>query len=168
MYSFTKAKEKPFFAEDTKLWLIFIGAVMVLMLSFTLLLLIKSYIYHKNSEKLQIEISENNKKIIELTNKINFINEEKIITNKIIVDNTLLKDSVKTLLNQIPDPITLTYVKIEKNSLYLYGITPRKEIYNNQLLQSLKSIFTTTTTNFYQMDNGYYRFESINSAKELQ
>jgi Tfp pilus assembly protein PilN len=168
MYSFIKPKIKPFFSEDTRLWLIFISAVTALMIGFSLFLLIESYINQKNSQKLKSQIIENSKTIKEFEKKIEFINKEKTLYTNITVNNQLLKDGVKNLLNLIPDPITLTNIKIEKNSLIIYGITPTKDVYNILLLPPLKSIFTQTSTNFYQMDNGWYRFESINTLKEEQ
>jgi len=166
MYSFTKPKHKPLFAEDTRLWLIFISSVVGLMVSFSIFLFVKSYFYNVDIEKFHQEIKNNNMQIAMLNRKIIFINKEKTIYTQIEVDNELLRDGVRNLLDLIPDPITLTNIKIEKNSLYLYGVTPTKEVYNILLLPSLKSIFTNTTTHFYQMENGWYNFESINQLKE--
>ena len=168
MYSFTRANKKSFFAEDTKLWLIFISAVSTLMILFALFLFVESLFYKSDIKDLKLQITQNNKKIVEFTKKIDFINQEKQLYTKVSVNNELLKDGVKNLLDLIPDPITLTNIKIEKKSLYIYGVTPTKEVYNVLLLPPLKSIFTTTITNFYQMDNGWYRFESINILKEEQ
>jgi len=166
MYSFTKANKKPFFAEDTKLWLIFIFAISALMIFFSLFLLTKSYFYKNDISEFKVQISKNNKKITDFSNKIIFIKKEKELNTQISVNNELLKDGVKNLLDLIPDPITLTNIKISKNSLFIYGVTPSKEIYNVLLLPPLKSIFNITITNFYQMDNGWYKFESINKLKE--
>jgi len=168
MYSFTKANPKPLIAEDTKLWVIFILSVSALMISFSLFLNIKSYLFQKNISKLTLQMVENNKQINLLNKKIEFIEQEKELHTKIIVNNELLMDGIKNLLDLIPDPITLTNIKIEKKSLYIYGITPTKEVYNILLLPPLKSIFTISKTNFYQMENGWYRFESINILKEEQ
>jgi hypothetical protein len=166
MYSFTHPKPKPLFAEDTKLWLIFITAVIGLMVFFSLFLLTKSYFYKQDTKQFISEIAKNRKDIKTFTKKVEFIKVEKTLYTKISVNNELLKDGVKNLLDLIPDPITLTNIKIEKTSLYVYGITPSKEVYNILLLPPLKSIFTETKTNFYQMKNGWYRFESINILKE--
>jgi cell division protein FtsL len=165
-YSFTKSNPKPLFAEDTKLWLMFIGAISVLMIFFSLFLVIKATFLKKDIASIKTQIEHNSIKIADLTKKVKFIQKEKTLYTKIVVNNELLKDGVKNLLDLIPDPITLTNIKIEKNSLYLYGITPSKEVYNILLLPPLKSIFTQTDTNFYQMSNGWYRFESINRIKE--
>jgi len=167
VYSFTKSNPKPLFAEDTKLWLIFISAVAGLMIMFSLFLITKSYLYKSDLKEFKQQITQNNLKIKDYTQRVNFIKIEKTLTTKISVNNELLKAGVKNLLDLIPDPITLTNIKIEKNSLYVYGITPSKEVYNILLLPPLKSIFTQTITNFYQMDNGWYRFESINTLKEV-
>jgi len=166
MYSFTRPNKKEFFAEDTKLWLIFIGAVSALMIFFSLFLLTKIYLYQKDIETFNTQIIQNTKQIKEFSQKIEFIKQEKELATKVEVNNELLKDGVKNLLDLIPDPITLTNIKIEKNSLYIYGVTPTKDVYNVLLLPPLKSIFTETKTNFYQMENGWYRFESINILKE--
>ena len=166
MYSFTRANKKSLFAEDTKLWLIFISAVSGLMIFFSLFLLTKVYFYQKDIESFKSQIAQNTKQIIDFSKKIEFIKKEKQLATEVEVNNELLKDGVKNLLDLIPDPITLTNIKIEKNSLYIYGITPTKDVYNVLLLPPLKSIFTETKTNFYQMDNGWYRFESINILKE--
>jgi len=168
MYSFTKANEKHIIAEDTKLWTIFILSISGLMIGFSLFLNIKAYIFHKDISKLTLKMVNNNHQISTLNKKIAFIQKEKELNTQIIVNNELLMDGIKNLLDLIPDPITLTNVKIEKKSLYIYGITPTKEIYNILLLPPLQSIFTITKTNFYQMDNGWYRFESINILKEEQ
>jgi len=168
MYSFTKPKIKPFFAEDTKLWLIFISATSFLIVGFSLFLAIIAYSHLKETKNSISQIKEDNIKIIQLKEKINFINQEKSIYTNIVVNNQLLKDGVKNLLDLVPDPITLTDIKIEKNSLILYGIAPTKNIYNLLLLPPLKSIFNINQTNFYQMKNGWYKFESINKLKEEQ
>lgn len=166
MYSFTKPKIKPFFAEDTKLWLIFISAVSALIVVFTLFIAIQGYMKLKELKTLKKEIYENKLQITKLEYKINFIRKEKSIYTSIVVNNELLKNSIKNILSLVPDPITLTDMKMEKNSLILYGITPTKEVYKLLLLPPLKSIFNENITHFYQMNNGWYRFESINKMKE--
>jgi cell division protein FtsL len=166
MYSFTTPKPKSIFAEDTKMWLIFILAVSALMVGFSIFLLTKAYFYHKQTFELKEKIIQNKANITQLTKKKNFILLQKELTTKIYVNNELLKNGVKNLLDLIPDPITLTNIQIRKNSLIIYGITPTKDVYNTLLLPPLESIFTQTKTNFYQMKNGWYRFESINNLKE--
>jgi hypothetical protein len=166
MYSFIEVKKKPLFAEDTKLWLLFISAVSALMVGFSLFIATQAYFYMNDTKKLKKELIKNKQQVEEFNKKIAFIEKEQNLYTNININNALLKDGVKNLLDLIPDPITLTNIKIEKNSLILYGITPTKDVYNILLLPPLKSIFTETKTNFYQMKNGWYRFESINHLKE--
>jgi len=168
MYSFTKPKIKPLFAEDTKLWLIFISAVSGLMIIFTLFLAIQAYMNEKNIKELNSQITQNQISKNKFIKKIAFINKEKTIYTNITVNNQLLKDGVKNLLDLIPDPITLTNIEIQQDSLIIYGITPTKNVYNIMLLPPLKSIFTKTKTDFYQMNNGWYSFKSTNTLKEEQ
>ncbi len=85
-----------------------------------------------------------------------------------MVKNSLLKQSIKNLLDLIPDPITLSSCEFDKNRLVLYGITPSKDIYNILMLPPLESIFNETKTYFYQMPNGWYRFKSENYLKSKQ
>jgi len=166
MYSFIEVKKKPLFAEDTKLWLLFISAVSGLMVAFSLFIAIQAYFYMNDTKQLKEELIKNKQQVEEFNKKIAFIEKEQNLYTNININNALLKDGVKNLLDLIPDPITLTNIKIEKNSLILYGITPTKDVYNILLLPPLKSIFTETKTNFYQMKNGWYRFKSINHLKE--
>ena len=165
MYSFTKPQQKSFFMEDTKLWLIFIIISLSLYILFGLFLNLKAFLFHKNIQKFRKEISTIQKKITININKENFIIKEKTLYEDINVKNQLLKQSIKNLLDLIPDPITLNACKLDKKKLILYGITPSKDIYNLLMLPPLESIFTHTKTYFYQMPNGWYRFKSENYLK---
>jgi len=168
MYSFTKPKQKPLFMEDTKLWIIFITVSLSLYILFGLFLSLKAYLFHKESIKFQkrtIAFQEETAKNIK---EKNFILKEKTIYEEINLKNGLLKQSIKNLLDLIPDPITLNACKLDKNRLILYGITPNKDIYNLLMLPPLESIFTDTKTSFYQMPNGWYRFKSENYLKNNQ
>jgi len=165
MYSFTKPKHKPLFMEDTKLWLIFITISLSLYILFGLFLSLKAYLFHKDTVKFQTDTITLQQKISNIIKEKNFIIKEKTIYEDINVKNGLLKQSVKNLLDLIPDPITLNACKLDKNRLILYGITPSKDIYNLLMLPPLESIFTDTKTSFYQMPNGWYRFKSENYLK---
>jgi Tfp pilus assembly protein PilN len=162
MYSFTKARKKSFFQEDTKLWLIFLMAITFLFSAFSLFIWLQSYNYTKDIDFYKTEIKKFNKDIESIQTKKEFMIKQKALFSKIDLSNSMLKDSLNNLLDLIPDPITLTKIVVSKNSLQLFGITPTKEVYNTLLLPPLKSIFTTTQTNFYMMDNGWFKFYSKN------
>jgi len=168
MYSFIKPKPKPLFKEDTKLWLIFIGVSSILYISFGLLLIIKAYFYKKDINSFSKKIINLQQKIIKIDKEKEFIYKQKNLYEKLMIKNSLMKDSIKNLLDLVPDPITLNSMLFDKNKLILYGITPTKEIYNMLMLPPLESIFTHTKTYFYQMKNGWYKFKSENYLKEKE
>lgn len=165
MYSFTKPKRKSYFKEDTKLWLIFYFISFFLFISFALFLLIKSYLYTKDSQKLNTQIIALKQQIIKLNTQKAIINFEKTLYENVLVQNSVIETSIKNLLDLIPDPITLDKFLLSKNKLIIYGITPTKDVYNLLMLPPLESIFESTTTYFYQLPNGWYRFKSINTIK---
>jgi len=166
MYSFIQPKPKPLFKEDTKLWLIFIGFSLILFILFALFLEIKAYFYKKDINSFNKEIMHLQKEILKIDKEKQFIYKQKSLYEELMVKNSLMKDSIKNLLDLIPDPITLNSVFFEKNKLIIYGITPTKELYNMLMLPPLESIFTHSTTYFYQMKNGWYKFKSENYLKE--
>jgi len=168
MYSFTTPKPKPLIKEDTKLWLIFIGISIILYISFTLFLEIKTVLYNKDINSFNKEIVTLKQKIAKLDSQKQFIYKQKTLYEDVMVKNSLMKDSIKNLLDLIPDPITLSRISFDKNKLIIYGITPTQEIYNMLMLPPLESIFTETKTYFYQMNNGWYTFKSENYLKEKQ
>ena len=165
MYSFTTPRKKPLFKEDTKLWLIFIFISTLLYVSFALFLLVKAYFFNKETQKMNKEISILTQKITNLDLEKNNILIQKSLYEDIVTKNEIIKQSVKNLLDLVPDPITLTKFKLNKNTLIIYGITPTKDVYNLLMLPPLESIFEETKTYFYQMPNGWYKFKSINKLK---
>jgi len=168
MYSFTSPKQKPLIKEDTKLWLIFIGVSIILYVTFALFLEIKTIIYNKDTESYNKQIISLKQQLLDIQSQKQFIYKQKTLYEDIMVKNSLMKDSIKNLLDLIPDPITLSSISFDKNRLIIYGITPTKEIYNMLMLPPLESIFTQTNTDFYQMNNGWYKFKSENYLKEQQ
>ena len=168
MYSFIKPKPKPLFKEDTKLWLIFIGVSLIIYLLFALFLEIKAYFYKRDINFFNKKIIQLQKEILKINQQKQFIYKQKSLYEELIVKNSLMKDSIKNLLDLVPDPITLNSVFFDKNKLIIYGITPTKEIYNMLMLPPLKSIFTHSKTYFYQMKNGWYTFKSENYLKEKE
>jgi len=165
MYSFTKPKKKPLFKEDTKLWLVFITVSVFLYVSFSAFLLIKAYFYNKSTQDMNKEIVLLKQKIIKLNLEKENILLQKSLYENIVTKNSVIKESVKNLLDLVPDPITLTKFMLSNNKLIIYGITPTKDVFNLLMLPPLESIFENTKTYFYQMPNGWYRFKSINTLK---
>jgi len=165
MYSFTKPKAKPIFKEDTKLWLIFYFISVFLFISFALFLLLKAYFYNKDTQKLNKQTIYLKQQIIKLNSQKELIYLQKTLYENIQIKNSVIKTSIKNLLDLIPDPITLDKFLLSKNELVIYGITPTKDVYNMLMLPPLESIFESTTTYFYELPNGWYKFKSINKIK---
>ena len=165
MYSFTKPLKKPYFKEDTKLWLVFIFISTFLYVTFSLFLLIKAYFYSKNTNNLAKNEITLKEKIIKLQKEKENILLQKELYENITVKNSVIKDSVKNLLDLVPDPITLNKFLFSKNKLIIYGITPTKDVYNLLMLPPLESIFQSTKTEFIQLPNGWFKFKSINTLK---
>ncbi len=165
MYSFTKPKSKPLFKEDTKLWLVFYFISVFLFVSFALFLLLKAYFYNKDTQELNKNIINLKQQIIKLNTQKELIFLQKTLYENVHVKNSVIKTSIKNLLDLIPDPITLDKFLLSKNKLIIYGITPTKDVYNMLMLPPLESIFESTKTYFYQLPNGWYRFKSINIIK---
>jgi hypothetical protein len=168
MYSFTKPNPKPLFKEDTKLWIIFIIISLLSYITFTIFLEIKVYLFKKHINSYKQEITILNKKLENIKRKKNLIIKEKQFYETIIIQDNLLKQTIQNLFELIPDPITITYFKLNKNKLIIYGITPSKDIYNLLMLPPLESIFNETHTYFYLTSNGWYRFKSENYLKKKQ
>ncbi|WP_235605098.1 hypothetical protein [Campylobacter fetus] len=68
----------------------------------------------------------------------------------------------------MPDAITLNDVYIDTNSLIVKGLTPTKDVYKLLLEAPLKSIFNSSSTTFYQLENGWFNFVSINKMDNLE
>ncbi|MDO5045708.1 hypothetical protein, partial [Campylobacter sp.] len=106
-----------------------------------------------------VEISNEIAKNDEITAKLK---EQRDLANEIFASNTILKQSLNNLFDLVPDSITLNEVSMSKNSLIIKGVTPNKDTYNMLLLAPLKSIFSTSNTTFYQLQNGWLNFISTN------
>jgi len=161
-YSFITPRKKELIDNITKMWLLFIGFVVIMLFAFDLLIKLKI-------NSLKNQMSEYNSKIAaakletkKLQKKILFLNKEKAAAEEIYASNSVLKDSIKNLFDLVPDQITLQKVVMDKNSLILYGITPSKDTFNFLLGSPLKSIFQSSNTIFYLGKDGWYRFVSSN------
>lgn len=164
-YSFIKPKLKPLFSSLTKLWLGFIGLVVLIMLLFNTFISIR--ISSMNNEILSMQKNQNNfdKKSMVADTRVDKILFQKGMVEDIYASNEMLKASIKNLFDLVPDQITLSKVIMEKHSLILYGTTPSKDTYNFLLASPLRSIFNTSNTVFYLNDMGWYKFVSTNKIQ---
>ena len=88
------------------------------------------------------------------------LKERSATANEIFTSNEILKQSLKNLFDLVPDSITLNEILMQKNSLIIKGVTPSRDVYDMLLSAPLKSIFTTSNTSFFQLENGWLNFVS--------
>ncbi len=166
-YSFIKPRKKYLLEGDSKFWLLFLVTSMFILITFTIFLKIKTSSLDEVANLAQKKEIEAKDAIINLNKKIEFINLQKDKANVIYSSNLLLRDSIKNLFDLIPDQITLSRVEMQKRELIIHGLTPSKDIYNFLLLAQLKSIFTKNDTTFYMLENGWFRFVSVNKIENF-
>ncbi|BCZ19267.1 Membrane protein [Helicobacter sp. NHP19-012] len=77
---------------------------------------------------------------------------------------TSTKDSIRGILEIIPDSITINSITIDYSSLVLKGVVPSKEVFKRTIQQRLNSIFENSNVKFYPLSNGWFSFVSINSS----
>lgn len=161
-YSLIKPSKKPFFTLFSKIWISLIAVVFLLLLSLNLFLIYQNHNLANNIElgkQTYLGVSSQIAMSDEISAKLK---EQRDLANEIFASNAILKQSLNNLFDLVPDSITLHDVMMDKNSLIIKGTTPSKDTYNMLLLAPLKSIFDTSNTAFYQLENGWLNFISTN------
>ena len=167
-YSFIKPQKKPIFSLFSKIWMLFISTVVLLFAAVNLFVELKSSSLRNEtqiSKQKQDQIKEQIKQTDELTA---LLKQRRDSANEILASNAVLKQSVRNLLDLVPSSITLNEIAMDKNSLVVKATTPSRDVYNMLLATPLKSIFNTSNTSFYQLDNGWLNFISTNKTDSLE
>lgn len=171
-YSFIQPRKKPIFTLFDKIWL---G-----LFCFGIIFIIAMYfLYLTKTALVNSSIEDQKQQIIQLQNKTKqnealyeILLEQSQIANSFNSQNQILKNSIKNLFDMVikTDNITLESVEQDKNSLKLIGVSPTKEMFALLLETPLKSIFDQSSTTYYRLNNGWYRFVSIskNNPEVLQ
>lgn len=166
-YSFVKPKLKPVFNLYTKIWIILFsfGVIFISVISLIFFIKIKIIDFQILNMKQEVVISK--KKIAMAKLDYEILYEKKQIADFINSDNgsnSYLKESVKNLFDLIIKTkyIKLDYIAYDKNSLQLRGITPTKEMFALLVETPLKSVFDESYTDFYKLENGWFRFSNSN------
>lgn len=164
-YSFIEPRVKPLLSLLSKLWIYFIGFIVILMLLINVFTITRT-VMMKNSIK-DMQDLQNQHELTSMKNqaKIDIILQKKQLSEGIFTSNEVLKNSMKNLFDLVPDQITLSKIKMDKNSLILYGTTPSKDTFNFLLASPLRSIFNTSSTVFYLNKAGWYKFVSTNKIQ---
>jgi hypothetical protein len=164
--SYIKPRSKHIISDDMQLVLLFFFiSIAMLFLTYGFLKL-RIYTFEESvarSEAKKVELKSN---IEQMEHRIGIIQQESERSEKVGIENGVLKESIKNLLDLIPDRITLIEVELDKNSLVLKGITPSKDVYEFLLQAPLRSIFNNTYTSFYQAQNGWLNFVSTNTIDD--
>jgi len=163
-YSFIRPKPKQTLDSDTKIILVFLMVTILLTVGFALFIILKKNNFIDNVESMRKGIAKFQNENRTYKSEINRINLLVQKFESIQTRNTLLKESIQNLFDLVPDQITLTKAVLNKNGLILYGVTPSKDVYNYLLQAPLKSVFQRNETTFYPIQNGWYRFVSINEG----
>lgn len=165
-YSFIKPKLKPLFSLFSIIWLSLICFACVACLLVNIAIKVLSYNLEKSSVKNQVSYNDYSRKISIIKDYLENLKIEQQTAEDIFATNSAVKSSVRNLFDIVPDTITLTVVEFSASGLVIKGKTPSKEAYLLLMEAPLKSIFTNTKTNFYQLENGWLNFSSINTSKE--
>ncbi|WP_456401585.1 hypothetical protein [Hydrogenimonas sp.] len=163
-YSFIRPKRKPRLDSESRMVMLFLVVTLLLIFGFTTYILLKKRSMQSEIVSLQAQTETFHTQSREYREKIARIERLVQKYDTIATNNTLMKESIENLFDLVPDQITLTKAILDKNGLVLYGVTPSKDVYNYLLLAPLKSVFQRNVTTFYPLENGWWRFVSVNEG----
>ena len=163
-YSFIHPKPKKGLDQESRILAIFLAVTLFLILGFSAFLLLKRHSMEKEITSMRQETELLRRKSERFRQEIARIERISEKYETIQTNNALLKESIQNLFDLVPDQITLTKAILDKNGLVLYGVTPSKDVYNYLLLAPLKSVFQRNVTTFYPLENGWWRFVSVNEG----
>ena len=165
-YSYIKPRAKTAFTSEVKLLLTFFSITIFMLFSTYAFLLFKDFTFSNDLKHIQHLQSQLRIELSKMKDNIMFIEKENILARSVQTQNLVLKDSITNLFDLVPERITLSEAKLQKNALILYGITPNKDVYNFMLQAPLRSIFHRTYSSFYPAGNGWLSFVSTNYTDE--
>jgi len=160
--SFITPKRRKYLDLESKILIAFLIVTGCIIIAFAIFLSVQAFSKNSNIKSMQKEIAVMEAEIESYDFEYSQIKELQLKADEVYTANELLRGSIRNLFDLIPDQITLTKSIMEKDRLILYGVTPSKEVYNFMLLSPLKSIFHENRTTFYSLENGWYRFVSVN------
>ncbi|AGZ82183.1 hypothetical protein [Campylobacter fetus] len=167
-YSFIKPKLKPIFSIFSKIWIAAILIVTFFLVCADLFIKFETYSLKKQNDEKQVRYDKIFAQISNLKSEMKTLMVQRDAALDIYSSNNILKKSLHNLFDLVPDAITLNDVYIDTNSLIVKGLTPTKDVYKLLLEAPLKSIFNSSSTTFYQLENGWFNFVSINKMDNLE
>jgi len=166
MYSYKTPRSKPLFDPMTKMWILFLSAIFLGLLSYGIFLYIRSDNFNSEIEEIKKRNEKLSKSVNSMEKELKYLKSKKVLAQKILKSNILVENSIKNLFNLVPDQITLSKVIMEKDMLRLEGLSFTKDAYRLLLEPPLKSIFESSNVKFkYDPQIGSYKFISINKTQ---
>lgn len=166
--SFITPKRRKYLDLESKILIAFLVIIGFIIIAFALFLSVQALAKSSSTRSMEKEMAVMEVEIESYNFESLQIKELQLKADEVYTTNELLRGSIRNLFDLIPDQITLNKSIMEKNRLVLYGVTPTKEVYNFMLLSPLKSIFHENRTTFYSLENGWYRFVSVNVLHDSQ
>ncbi len=164
--SYLRPRRKQLLSDEMQLVLLFFTiSIAMLFLTYGFLKL-KTYTFHESITRIEAKKVEMQDSIEKMQHQIQIVEQESDRAEKVMTENSVLKESIRNLFDLVPDRITLHQVELDKNSLVLKGTTPSKDVYEFLLQAPLRSIFNNTYTSFYQAENGWLNFVSTNTIDD--
>ncbi len=163
-YSFISPKRKPKLDSESRMIILFLFVTLLLIFGFTTYIFLKKRSMQNEIVSMQEQTRSFHMQSREFKEEIARIELLVQKYDTISTNNTLMKESIQNLFDLVPDQITLTKAMLDRNGLVLYGVTPSKDVYNYLLLAPLKSVFQRNVTTFYPLENGWWRFVSVNEG----
>ena len=165
-YSFIAPRSKRLISGELRQALFFFTISIVMIVAAYGFLVYKVHIFRQEHQAFGETLAKLEDSKHELNKKITIIELEVKKSETIATQNTLTKESIRSLFDLVPDAITLTKAHLDKNSLILYGETPTLDVYEFMLQAPLRAIFHRTYTSFYPTQNGWHNFVSTNYLEE--
>lgn len=165
-YSFIKPRLKPIFSLFSKIWILLIGVTLAVFLAINISINILTLSLNQKNAEISTRYDEIFTQITIAQSEFQTLTTRRDMALNIYSQNKILQKSLQNIFDIVPDSITLNRVILDQNELTLKGITPSKETFELLLQAPLKSIFSTSHTTFYQIQNGWFNFVSQNKIDE--
>lgn len=162
--SFTRHKTKHIFAKITKIWWLYFGLTIVILLGFYGFVAREISVSAKRAQEYRANQQILQQNIIDIDEHFERLVFEATLVHQRSDKNDIRRDKLHDLLELIPDKITLHFIEISDTTLVLKGITPSREFFYFALQDPLKANFGRSNVNFYALSNGWYEFISISHA----
>ncbi|WP_240333295.1 hypothetical protein [Helicobacter suis] len=163
-FSYRDPIDKRMVSSLTKVWIFYITLSVLAIYGTTYALQKYTWLVARNVEILKVQSGIYSHETLRLREDIN----KTMHTLQGVQDKSNyiinIKESIRGVLEMIPDDITIQSITIDYSSLTLKGVVPSKQSFELTIQQRLDSIFENSHVEFYPLSNGWFSFVSINSS----